>query len=85
MCTYHSSSLFFTSVTEIVYYISNHCQQISLKIKFINDIDIDHFGWSVDRLGTTSVSTCVGFIVILNDGQDLFVEHRSDAFFSSNN
>jgi hypothetical protein len=50
------------------------------KATFIYDIDMDHFGQSDDRLATTGLASCIGFVVILNDGQNVFVEHRSDIY-----
>jgi hypothetical protein len=49
----------------------------------VQDIDMDHFGCSNDLLGTTCLNLCVGFIVFLNNNENLFVEHRSDVFFPS--
>ena len=44
----------------------------------INDIDMDDYGQSDDRLATTGVSPCLGFVVILDHGQNIFIEHQSD-------
>ncbi|CAF1445978.1 unnamed protein product [Adineta steineri] len=43
----------------------------------INDIEMDHFGSGIDYLATTSVRTCIGFVVLLDDNQHIFIEHRS--------
>jgi len=32
-------------------------------------------------LATTGVARCICFIVILNDAEEVFIEHRSDIFF----
>ena len=37
--------------------------------KPINDIDMDYFGSSDNRLGTTGINTCIGFIIIFNHGE----------------
>ncbi len=42
----------------------------------INDIDMDHFGSGTDILATTGVGPCISFLVILDHGQHIFVEHR---------
>lgn len=38
----------------------------------------DDYGQSADRLATTGVGPCVGFVVILNHGQNIFIEHLSE-------
>jgi len=53
---------------------------LETKNKSIDDIEMDHFGYSADRLSTTGVGNSIGFVVLLNNGRDLFVEHRSDIF-----
>ena len=50
------------------------------KSLLIDDIDMDHFGQSDGPLATSGLVTCVGFVVILNQGQNVFIEHRSDVF-----
>ncbi len=50
------------------------------EISIISDIDMDNFGQSSYRLATTGVSTCVGFIVFLDNSEGVFLEHRSDLF-----
>jgi hypothetical protein len=47
----------------------------------INDIEMEHFGCSNDWLSTTGVNTCVGFIVFLNNGENVLIEHWSDISF----
>jgi len=45
---------------------------------------MDYFGISTyDRLATTGVGPCIGFVVILNtdDDRQVFIEHRSDTYF----
>ncbi|CAF3014196.1 unnamed protein product [Rotaria sp. Silwood2] len=44
----------------------------------IHDVDMDRHGISKNRLATTGVSPCIGFIVFLNNGEDIFIEHLSD-------
>jgi len=46
---------------------------------------MNYFGISTDRLVTTGVGPCVCFSVILNSADDkqIFIEHRSDAYFPS--
>ncbi|CAF0939559.1 unnamed protein product [Adineta steineri] len=46
----------------------------------INDIEMDHFGSMVDYLATTSVGPCIGFVVLLDDNQHIFIEHRSSVY-----
>jgi hypothetical protein len=47
----------------------------------IENIEMDHFGFSKGRLATKGIAPCIGFIVILNDAEEVFIEHRSDIFF----
>jgi hypothetical protein len=49
--------------------------------KTINDIETDHFSFSNIRLATTSVYTCISLVFILNNGEHIFIEHRSDINF----
>ncbi|CAF4213525.1 unnamed protein product, partial [Rotaria socialis] len=35
------------------------------------------------RLSTVGIGSCLWFIILLDDGR-IFVEHRSDTYFSSN-
>ena len=44
----------------------------------INDIETDHFGSDKNCLATTGLGPCIGFIVLLNNSQQIFIEHRSD-------
>ncbi|CAF1379184.1 unnamed protein product [Rotaria sp. Silwood1] len=44
----------------------------------INDIDMSQHGISKNRLATTGVGPCIGFIAFLNNGEDIFIEHLSD-------
>jgi len=46
----------------------------------INDIEMDHFGCGIDFLASKSVGPCIGFVVLLDHGQHIFVEHRSPNF-----
>jgi hypothetical protein len=41
---------------------------------------MDYFGQSDDRLATTGLASCIVFVIILNHGQNIFLEHRSDAY-----
>ncbi|CAF3704474.1 unnamed protein product [Adineta steineri] len=54
---------------------------LGTKSKLINDINVDHFGCSNDRLGSTGITTCIGFIVTFNNGEDVFIEHKSNILF----
>jgi hypothetical protein len=56
-------------------------QATTIKNELINDIKMDHFSYSSDRLGTTGVNSCVGFVVFLNNNQNVFIEHRTDVYF----
>ncbi|CAF3112400.1 unnamed protein product [Rotaria socialis] len=49
--------------------------------QLINDIEMDHFGCSTHRLSTTGINSCVSFIILLNHGEHIFMEHRSDVYF----
>ncbi len=51
--------------------------------KLINDIDMDHFSSSTDWLGTAGIGPCVGFMILLNNNEHIFIEHRSDIYFPS--
>jgi hypothetical protein len=44
---------------------------------------MDYFGSSDNRLGTTGINTCIGFIVIFNHGGHVFIEHRTAIHFPS--
>lgn len=44
----------------------------------IDDIDMGDYGQSDDCLATTGVGPCVAFVVILNHGQNVFIEHLTD-------
>jgi hypothetical protein len=46
----------------------------------INDIEMDHFGSKADLLATTGLGPCVGFLVLLDHGQHIFLEHRSSIY-----
>jgi hypothetical protein len=48
------------------------------------NIEMDHFDFSTNRLVTAEVDPCICFIVIVNNGQEVFIEHRSDVFFQVN-
>ena len=48
-----------------------------MKIQPIPNVDMDQCECSDQRLGTTGVGPCVCFVVILNKGKDVFIEHRS--------
>jgi hypothetical protein len=41
---------------------------------------MDHYGFNIDRLATTGIGPCICFVVTLNNGKEVFVEHRSDIF-----
>lgn len=45
--------------------------------KLINDIEMDHYDCSTDSLGTTGVGPCIGFVILLNDSEYIFIEHRN--------
>ncbi|CAF1284584.1 unnamed protein product [Rotaria magnacalcarata] len=49
--------------------------------QLINNIEMDHFGCSTHRLSTTGINSCVSFIILLNHGEHIFMEHRSDVYF----
>ncbi|CAF0953263.1 unnamed protein product [Rotaria sordida] len=46
----------------------------------INDIKVDHFGSGIDYLATTSLGPCIGFVVLLDNNQHIFIEHRSSVY-----
>lgn len=48
-----------------------------MRIALIPDVDMDQCQCSSQRLGITGVGTGVCFVVILNNGEDVFIEHRS--------
>lgn len=50
----------------------------------IKNIEMDHYEFSAGPLATVGVGPCICFLIILNDGQQVFLEHRSDIFFASN-
>jgi hypothetical protein len=47
----------------------------------IENIKMDHFGGTEGRVAIIGVGPCICFLIILNNGQELFLEHRSDIFF----
>jgi hypothetical protein len=46
----------------------------------IENIEMDAFGVTTDLLATKGVIPCICFVVILEDGCELFLEHRNDPF-----
>jgi hypothetical protein len=50
----------------------------------IYDVDVDHFDCSKDSLATTGINPCICFVVILNKGEHVFIEHRSDIYLPIN-
>ena len=40
-----------------------------------NHIDMDHFGSGIDYLATTGLGPCIGFVVLLDNNQHIFIEH----------
>jgi len=48
----------------------------------IENIEMDAFGVTADRLATEGVGPCIHFVIILNGGREVFLEHRSDTFLS---
>lgn len=48
-----------------------------MNIQPIPNVDMDQCACSDQWLGTTGVGPCVCFVVILNKGKDVFMEHRS--------
>ena len=54
-----------------------------MKSKRIWSVDMDHSDWSEKGLATTGVGPCYCFIVIVNHGEHVFIEHRSDALVAS--
>ncbi|CAF1160060.1 unnamed protein product [Rotaria sordida] len=51
-----------------------------MSVNSINDIEIDHFGSGIDYLATTSLGPCIGFVVLLDNNQHIFIEHRSSVY-----
>lgn len=39
---------------------------------------MDQLGVSKFRLATTGLNPCIGFVVFLNDGEDILIEHLTD-------
>lgn len=46
----------------------------------IENMEMDHFGITTDRLATIEVGLCICFAIILNDGQKVLLEHRGTGF-----
>ncbi|CAF1613503.1 unnamed protein product, partial [Rotaria magnacalcarata] len=44
---------------------------------YLQDVSLGH-GIPKNRLATTGVGSCIGFIAFLNNGEDIFIEHLSD-------
>lgn len=43
----------------------------------IHDVSMESFAVASGHLPTTGLNGCVGFVIILDDGSDIFIEHRS--------
>jgi hypothetical protein len=54
-----------------------------MESKRIWNVEMDHSDFSTEGLATTGLGPCHGFIAILNQGQHVFIEHRSDMFIAS--
>jgi len=48
--------------------------------QLIENIEMEAFGSTKVRLATIGVGPCICFVVILNDGCEVFLEHRSDPY-----
>jgi hypothetical protein len=48
--------------------------------KGIYDVDMEYFDSAKDSIATTGINTCICCVVILNEGKDIFLEHRNDTF-----
>ena len=48
--------------------------------KRIYDVDVDFFVCAKDSITTTGINTCICSVVILNEGEYVFLEHRSDTY-----
>jgi hypothetical protein len=48
--------------------------------QLIENIDMECYGSTKGLLTAIRVGPCICFAAILNDGQEVFVEHRSDTF-----
>jgi len=48
--------------------------------QLIENIEMEAFGSTKVRLATIGVGPCICFVVILDDGCEVFLEHRSDAY-----
>ncbi len=44
----------------------------------INDIEMDHFSSAKNYLATSGLVSCIGFVILLNNSKQIFIEHRSD-------
>jgi hypothetical protein len=53
---------------------------IKEKNELINDIEMEHFGCNTHWLGTTGINSCIASIILLNNNQNIFIEHRSDIY-----
>lgn len=51
----------------------------------IEQIEMGCFVLTPSRVATLGVGTCICFLVILNDGQEIFLEHRSDDYLPQEN
>ena len=49
-----------------------------MESKRIWDVEMDHSDFSTEGLATTVLGPCHGFIAILDQGQHVFIEYRSD-------
>ena len=48
-----------------------------MKVQSIADVGMDQCECSDQRLGSTGIGPCVCSLVILNNGKDVLIEHRS--------
>ncbi len=52
----------------------------NMSVSLISDIEMDHFGSGADSLATTGLGPCIGFLILLDLGQHIFLEHRSPVY-----
>ena len=58
-------------------------QFFRMKSKIIWDVNMDNFDVSNGRLATAGIGPCFCFLVVLNNGQEVFIEHRSAVFLNT--
>jgi hypothetical protein len=72
--------LLFSITTNIDLLSNDMSKKENMSVSLISDIEMDHFGSGADSLATTGLGPCIGFLILLDHGQHIFLEHRSPVY-----